>query len=333
MLHTPVAFVIFNRPDTTERVFAEIAKVRPAKLFVIADGPRPDRPGEAEKCAAVRAIVDGVDWECEVFRNYSDVNLGPGRRPATGISWVFEQTGEAIILEDDCVPHPTFFRFCEELLEKYRDDERVMMISGNKWQLGQGRTPHSYYFSRYTGTWGWASWRRAWQHHDFQIKPWLALRNTSWLLDILGDPRQAKGWQNVFDRVHADPASYWDYQWTFACWVQNGLAITPNTNLVSNIGFRDDASHTTNPTSIVANIPTAEMRFPLQHPPSMVRDREADRSTFEIFFPPKPPLPVRLCRKLFAILPGPVRKGISYLRSKSKALTLTEEAVLSEHDR
>ena len=333
MLRTPVAFIIFNRPDTTERVFAEIAKVRPAKLFVIADGPRPDRPGEAEKCAAVRAIVDGVDWECEVFRNYSDVNLGSGRRPATGVSWVFEQVEEAIILEDDCLPHPTFFRFCQELLEKYRDDERVMMISGNNWQFGQGRTPRSYYFSRCTGTWGWASWRRAWQHYDFVMKLWPALRDTPWLLDILGDPRQAETWQNIFDRVHASAGNVFDYQWTFACWAQNGLAITPNVNLVSNIGFRGDATHTANPTSMFANDPTAEMKFPLQHPPCMVRDREADRFTFELFFPPKPPLPVRLRRKLFAILPGPVREGISYLWSKWKPLTLAKEAVLSEHDR
>jgi len=175
MLRTPVVLIIFNRPPTTERVFAEIAKARPQKLFVVADGPRPERSGEAEKCAAARAVIDRVDWECEVLRNYAEVNLGCRQRPPTGISWVFEQVAEAIILKDDCVPHPTFFRFCEELLEKYREDERVMHISGSNFQPGYTRGPFSYYFSRFNPIWGWASWRRAWQHYDLNMKLWAEL--------------------------------------------------------------------------------------------------------------------------------------------------------------
>ena len=134
-MRTPVVFIIFSRPDLTARVFAEIARARPEKLLVIADGPRPDREGEDAKCAATRAIIERVDWPCEILKNYSNVNLGCGHRPATGLRWVFEQVEEAIILEDDCVPHPTFFRFCEELLEHYRDDERVMHISGDNFDL------------------------------------------------------------------------------------------------------------------------------------------------------------------------------------------------------
>src|SRR5262245_26909140 len=132
-MRTPVAFIVFNRPDLTERVFAEIARARPPKLLVVADGPRPDVAGEAEKCVATRAIIDRVDWQCDVLTNYSDRNLGCGRRPSSGLRWVFEQVEEAIILEDDCLPHPTFFQFCEELLERYRDDKRVMHISGNNY--------------------------------------------------------------------------------------------------------------------------------------------------------------------------------------------------------
>jgi len=315
MLHTPVAFIIFNRPDTTERVFAEIAKVRPSKLFVIADGPRPDRPGEAEKCAAARAVIDQVDWECEVVKNYADVNLGCGRRPATGIGWLFEQVEEAIILEDDCVPHFTFFRFCEELLEKYHDDERVMLISGDNFQFGRSRTPYSYYFSRYLGTWGWASWRRAWQHYDPDMKLWPTLRDTSWLLDLLGDAKAAEAWQTVFDAVHASAGSVdiWDYKWFFACWAQNGLAITPNVNLVSNVGFREDAIHTKDATSILSSIPTVEMRFPLWHPPAMVRHKDADHSLFDLFFPPGSSFGNRLRRIVYRALPAPVRRPISSL--------------------
>src|SRR5512139_3287315 len=171
-LKTPVAFIIFNRPDTAERVFAEIAKARPPKLLVVADGPRANRSGEAEKCAATRAIIDRVDWDCEVLTNFSDTNLGCKNRVSSGIDWVFEQVPEAIILEDDCLPHPTFFRFCEELLERYRDDERIGMISGDNFQLGQKRTDASYYFSRYNHIWGWASWRRAWRHYDREASAW-----------------------------------------------------------------------------------------------------------------------------------------------------------------
>ncbi len=321
-MHTPVALIIFNRPDTTERVFAEIAKAKPPKLFVIADGPRPNPPGEAEKCAGVRAIIERVDWECEVLKNYSDVNMGCGKRPATGISWVFEHVDRAIILEDDCVPHPTFFRFCEELLEKYRDDERVMMIGGTNTLLGRKRMPYSYYFSRMPNCCGgWATWRRAWQHFDFEMRLWPALRDTSWLLDLLEDPRAVEIWRSIYDEAYAGlvNADYWDYQWAFACGMQNGFVVVSNTNLVCNIGFGEDATHTKDPnSSIVANIPTAEMKFPLQHPPYMVRDREADQIRFEqsprARLLREQRLYRRLYRKFSAVIPDPLRRVVLPLR-------------------
>jgi len=287
-MNTPVALIIFKRPDTTARVFAEIARAKPPKLFLIADGPRPDRPGEAEKCAAVRAIVERVDWKCEVFRNYSDVNLGCGRRPATGIGWALEDVDEAIILEDDCVPHPTFFRFCEELLEMYRNDERVMHIGGADFQFGHKRGPFSYFFSRHNVCFGgWATWRRAWKHHDIGIKLWPELRNTAWLLDILGDPRAGEYWRRIFDRAYAGRGNvdYWDYQWNFACWAQNALALLPNTNLISNIGFGEGATHTRYANGPFGNIPSHEMVFPLQHPSCLVRGKEADQCFIEQYIP------------------------------------------------
>ncbi len=149
MINTPVVLIIFRRPDLTARVLKAIAAVRPRTLLVVADGPRPDRPDDVEACAAARAVIERVDWDCEVVRNYSDVNLGCGRRPATGISWALERVDEAIILEDDCVPHPTFFRFCEEMLERYRDDERVMHIGGSTYQRRPIPTAYSYVFSQF----------------------------------------------------------------------------------------------------------------------------------------------------------------------------------------
>ena len=152
-LTTPVVFIIFNRPDTTAKVFEAIRQAKPPKLLVIADGARIDKPGEAEKCAAARAIINQVDWQCEVLTNYSNVNLGCRKRVSSGLDWVFEQVEEAIVLEDDCLPHPSFFQYCQELLEKYRDDERIMMISGDNFQFGNETTEYSYYFSRYGHCW------------------------------------------------------------------------------------------------------------------------------------------------------------------------------------
>ena len=282
-MDTPVALIIFNRPDTTKRVFEQVAKAKPRRLFIIADGPRGDRPGEREKCAAVRTIVEGVSWDCEVFKNYSDVNLGCGRGPAAAITWVFEHVEEAIILEDDCLPDQSFFRFCHELLEKYRHDERVMSISGTKIASDSTRLPYSYFFSRLPKGWGWATWRRAWEHFDFDLNLWPELRDTSWLGQILEDPSAVGSWSHVFDRVLAsdETVDYWDHQWTFASWVQNGLAVVPQTNLVSNIGFGEDGTHTKNPTGFGACLPTAEIRFPLRHPPYIEPYAEADRYLIE----------------------------------------------------
>jgi len=282
---TPVALIIFNRPDLTQRVFNEIAKAKPARLFIIADGPRSDRSGEAEKCRMARAIVDQVDWPCEIQKNYSEVNLGCGLRPSTGITWVFEHVDRAIILEDDVVPDSTFFPFCDELLDGYRDDERIMQICGHNYQLSPRVGEYSYYFSRRSICGGgWATWRRAWKHFDFEMKLWPTLRETSFVLDVLEDQSLAEKWTKTFDRAHSGKPSsssapttdYWDYQWTFAVWCQSGLSICPNRALVSNVGYREDGTHTKSTDHLWANLPVAEMEFPLRHPPCIVRNREAD---------------------------------------------------------
>ncbi len=278
-LTTPVALLIFNRPDTTARVFEAIRQAKPPKLLVVADGPRADKPDDIEKCKAARAIVEGVDWDCEVLKNYSDLNLGCGKRPATGITWVFEQVEETIILEDDCLPHPSFFRFCQDLLDYYRNDQRIMAISGDNFQFGRKRTEYSYYFSRYNHIWGWASWRRAWKYFDYDLKLWPKIRKENWITSILENRKVVKYWTKNFQRTYEGDPTVWDYRWTFACWIQNGLTILPNVNLVSNIGFGEDASHTIASKSRVANLPVKEMNFPLKHPPFLLRHVEADDFT------------------------------------------------------
>jgi hypothetical protein len=278
-MDTPVVLIIFNRPNTTKIVLDCVRKVKPPKLFVIADGPRQHRPDEEEKCAATRQLIEHVDWDCQVLTNYSDINLGCKYRISSGIDWVFEQTEEAIILEDDCLPHESFFPFCEELLDKYRNDQRITTISGNNFQFGRQSREFSYYFSRYPLIWGWATWRRAWQHYDVEMKPWEILRDGHWLEDILNDSKSVKYWSRIFQCCHDDKIDTWDFPLTLTSWIQNGLNIIPNVNLVSNIGFGPDALTTKDTDSNFANHPTAPMKFPLKHPPFMIRDAQADQFT------------------------------------------------------
>lgn len=280
---TPVALIIFNRPGTTQKVFQRIVEARPSKLLVIADGPRTDRPGETEKCAAARAIIQQVNWDCEVLTNFSDVNMGCKHRVSSGLDWVFKTVEEAIVLEDDCLPDPSFFRYCDELLEFYRDDQRVAVIGGSNFQFGHVRTPYSYYFSRYNHVWGWAGWRRAWKHYDVHLTRWPEIRSGGWLMDYFGNSRQVGYWTRIYDLVHQGEIDTWDYQWTFACWLQNGLTVLPNVNLISNIGFGADATHPGG-TNRVANIPTVAMEFPLKPPPFIIRDSDADARTDKLFF-------------------------------------------------
>jgi hypothetical protein len=245
-LETPVAFIIFNRPDTTDRVFQAIRQAQPQQLLVIADGPRADRPGEAEKCAATRVIVDRVDWECEVLTNYSDTNLGCKRRVSSGIDWVFSQVEAAIILEDDCLPHPDFFVFCQKMLDRYRHDDRIMHIGSNNFHLDMP-IQDGYHFSKYTYIWGWASWRRAWNFYDVTMQAWQDSQpdNANFINSICTDSYERKYWTERFNAVANGEVDTWDYQWTHTCWRQNGISIVPAKNLISNIGFGADATHTT----------------------------------------------------------------------------------------
>lgn len=282
-LNTPVAFIIFNRPDTTSRVFEVIRQVKPPKLLVIADGARENHPSDQQNCAATRKIVEQIDWDCEVIKNYSDRNLGCRDRVSSGLDWVFAQVAEAIILEDDCLPHPSFFRFCEELLTKYRDEPRIMHISGDNFQLGKKRTQDSYYFSHYNHCWGWASWSRAWQYYDVDMKLWSHIRDSNWLYGILGNSNYVKDWHKNFQGSYDRNINSWDYQWTFACWIQRGLSILPNQNLITNIGFDGEGTHTLRK-NLLADLPLSTMEFPLKHPMDMARDSQADEHTQKLLF-------------------------------------------------
>lgn len=274
---------MFRRPDTTARVLDAIRAARPSLLLVVADGPRPDRPDDAAACAATRALIGGIDWPCEVRREFATVNMGCRRRVASGLAWVFGQVPEAIILEDDCVPDQTFFPFCDELLERYRDDPRVAQVSGANNQKGRRRGKHSYFFSRYHNVWGWASWRRAFDVYDVGMRRWPELRDSSWLAGVLDDRRMVHYWTREFQAVYEGRIDTWDYQWIFSTWLHSMVSLVPNRNLVKNIGFGPGASHTPHHDPF-ANDELQRIDFPLDHPQSVVRDRRADRFTERLEF-------------------------------------------------
>ena len=275
-LKTPVAFIIFNRPDTTERVFAEIARARPPKLLVVGDGARANRDGEAVKVAATRDIINRVDWPCEVLTNFSEVNLGCKVRVSSGLDWVFEQVPEAIILEDDCLPHPTFFRFCEELLERYRNDQRVGMISGDNFQFGHRLNDDSYYFSNINHIWGWASWRSRWQNdYDVDLKHWPKMRDEGRVADWFGSATEQDFFIDTFANVYQGKIDTWDYQLNFCNRLNGRIAAMPNVNMISNIGFGVDATHTTG-RSEFSNMAVEAIQFPLKHPVAIFASHTLD---------------------------------------------------------
>lgn len=278
-LTTPIVFLIFRRPDLTQRVFECIRNARPETLLVVADGARSLE--EEEKCAQTRAIIEQVDWKCDVYKNYAETNLGCKQRVSSGISWAFSQVEEAIILEDDCLPVPTFFTFCETLLKYYRSDERVFVIAGNNFQDGISRSPYSYYFSKYPHIWGWATWRRAWQYWNDQPGLWTKFKELNLISSIHSNPLEQSHWQGIFDAMfyHQYPDT-WDYIWSFACWSQGGLSIVPQVNMVSNLGFREDAAHTRNAEDKNANLATMDLGQVI-HPPFVVMNTVADQYTLQ----------------------------------------------------
>lgn len=246
-LSAPVVIMLFNRPEETARVFEIVARARPRTLLLVADGPRATVPSDAERCTAARAVVGRIDWPCDVLRNFSDHNLGCLKRCASGLDWAFSQVDYAIVLEDDCLPHPSFFSYAETLLERYYHDERVVHIAGTS--LGQPfqTVNESYFYSRFPFVWGWATWRRAWQHYDISMSDWPTLRQSGWLRTVLPDPNVAAAWESIFDHVHADSCDDWAFQWIYTCWRLDGLSIIPCVNLVSNIGIVDGAAHMNDP--------------------------------------------------------------------------------------
>lgn len=278
-LNTAVLFLVFNRPSTTRLVFDAIRQAMPPRLYISADGPRSSKAAEAQRCAEVRRIALAVDWPCEVKTLFRHENLGCKRAVSGGITWFFEQEERGIILEDDCLPHSDFFRFCEEMLERHADDERISVITGNNFQDGQKRGGASYYFSKYNHCWGWASWRRAWQHYQGDLPFWPAWSQSNDWLEINSDSVERRYWTKIFETVRAGKIDSWAYPWTGSVWYKQGLTVTPNVNLVSNIGFDSTATHTFNRDVGYSHLKTSPI-YPINHPQEVSVNLMADYYVF-----------------------------------------------------
>lgn len=283
-LDIPVLFVIYRRPVVTRRVFAAIAAAEPRRLFIAADGPA--TIGDRDGCHEARAVASRIDWECEVSHDFSEENLGLNRRMISAIDWVFRQSESAIVVEDDCLPHPDFFRFCSSMLERYRHDPRVMHVSGECYRTERVGA-ESYFFSKYPLAWGWGTWQRAWSRFDARMKTWPEFRMQPAAQALFDSEDEREYWTSTFDLLQREQAAgrigSWDYAWYYAC-MAHGLSIHPAVNLVSNIGSGPLASHTRD-LGDLANRPTGSLDEPLRHPASVVRDHQADLDTFDRRFP------------------------------------------------
>ncbi len=291
--NVPILYIIFNRPEKTRRSFSEIRKARPTKLFITADGPRADRPTDTELCRQTREIVQNIDWPCEVKTFFRDKNVGTKIVGPTAIRWFFDNVDRGIILEDDGLPDQSFFTFCEELLEKYKNDRRIMHISGNNFQQKNKyySVKEDYYFSRIPYIWGWATWKRAWDLFDNDLKLWPHVKAENILLKIFKDDAVVDRWAYQFDeglKDTTDPRPQarldWDGRWALTCFAYNAVAITPRVNLVSNIGFDADARTPRNPKDPLANVPIQPIGTPLQHPEKIYINTLADKYTLKYIF-------------------------------------------------
>lgn len=287
----PVLLLIFNRPDTTAQVLQAISTWDISTLYIAADGARGDRTQEAALCETTRNLALELSSHHQVVTLFREENLGCGRAVAEAISWFFSNEEAGIILEDDCVPNSDFYNFCDQLLDHHADDEKVMMISGNNFLWERQISPNTYIFSRYNHIWGWATWRRAWKHFEWEMSEWPTLRETSWLFDVCHGQRDSERyWRRTFDSVFSQQIDTWDYKWTYSVWRQQALSVTPPSNLVDNIGFFTDATHTLARPEWLDRLRTEPLSFPLNPANDIVADLEAERFTDINIFNVHPPL-------------------------------------------
>lgn len=274
-MNSPILFLIFNRPDTTERVFEEIRKAQPPRLYIAADGSRANRPGEKELCEKTRAIVQKVDWDCEIKTLFRDENLGCGKAVSQAITWFFDNEPEGIILEDDILPHPDFFPYCDELLDRYRDNPEIGIIAGHNNIYGGLKADSSYCFITVPHIWGWATWKKEWDNYKYNVGDLSIIDLINSLKELGYNRPQQNYWKEKYWIMKDFLTDTWDYQWVMSLLLHKKLSVTPYKSLTKNIGFSEDATHT-------CNGPVEEMSlivspiYPITHPSNIKIDREAE---------------------------------------------------------
>ncbi|NJN25005.1 MAG: methyltransferase domain-containing protein [Cyclobacteriaceae bacterium] len=284
-LETPVLFLIFNRPDLTRQVFGQIRKVKPRQLFVAADGPRLNHPDDIEKCALTRQLVmDMIDWDCEVKTLFRDENLGCGLAVSQAITWFFEHVEMGIILEDDCYPDLSFFWFCAELLEYYKDDERVMMVSGTR-LINDTNDLYSYFFSTIGTIWGWATWKRSWYLYDYHLEKLEVLISSRAIYNVATEDHEINARIRNLKKIKQGHFDTWDYQWTLARLINNGLSIIPSKNLISNKGCNSSGTHTQSEKNSFANLQIQDCVFPINHPLVISPNKNYDKIVSKYIYP------------------------------------------------
>lgn len=280
--NTPVAFFIFKRPVETGCVFETIRKIKPSTLLIVSDGPR----NEEEKilCEESRKVVEKIDWPCRVLKNYSETNLGCKIRVSSGLDWVFQNVEKAIILEDDCLPDESFFKYCQDLLNKYQDNDQVMHIGGLNINQDQKNMKESYYFSHIAQIWGWATWRRAWQKYDVNMADWPEVKKENRLQRVLNNPPAVDYFEYLYQKMYEGRFDTWDIAWAYAVMKENAFAIVPKANLVENIGFGKGATHVGSVKGNFGNIKAQTTKFPLVHPDKTEVNIEADKYVYKKVF-------------------------------------------------
>ncbi len=274
-------FLAFNRPEDTHKVFDCIRRQRPRRLLIVTDGPRPDHPTDAGRCADVRSIVTAVDWPCEVSINAATENLGCGLRVSSGLDWVFDMVEEAVIIEDDCLPCDDFFKFMSAMVPYYRSDTRIGTISGSNLTLQDIRLNDSYFFSVYPSMWGWGSWRRTWRHYDFHMTRWEQAKSELVIGRTFRDPQILIFFSVILEQVAQGELDTWDFQMYFASFANSWLHVIPGQNLVSNIGY-GTGTHAT--PAVYDRVPHGALSWPLRHPEFILRNHIADKLITKLQF-------------------------------------------------
>ena len=280
---SPILFLVFNRPETTFRVFHEIRAVKPSRLYIAADGPRADKPNDITSCTHTLSILSQIDWDCKVMTLIRTTNLGCKNAISSAIDWFFENEEEGIILEDDCLPARSFFYYCDTLLEKYRDDTRIRHIAGCNLHMGKKWGEASIYFANQTHVWGWATWKRVWNDYDKDLTLYNEDEISDKLENVFTDPFVVDDWKKIFKAVTTGEINTWDYQLAFINFFNHGLSINPNVNLISNIGFGSESTHTVEVNSPYSNIPLEEL-MEISYPKYILPEKKADYAVLSYDF-------------------------------------------------